>query len=106
MNPSRVRQYLSNPKEQEKAKGLKWLLGMMSKGANAAEFFADVVKTVVSKQVPPSVLFGVADATHRAPYATPCFVASSSLSCSPPSTPCPAKNLAQAKRKAWDWPGG
>ena len=30
MNPARVRQYLSNPKEQEKAKGMKWLLAMIS----------------------------------------------------------------------------
>ncbi len=51
MNPSRVRQYLANPKEQEKAKGMKWLLGMMSKGTDASEFFADVVKVVVCKQV-------------------------------------------------------
>lgn len=51
MNPARVRQFLANPKEQEKVKGMKWILGMMSKGENAAEFFADVVKVVVCKQV-------------------------------------------------------
>ena len=51
MNPARVRQYLSNPKEQEKAKGMKWLLAMISKGTDASEFFPDVVKCVVCKQV-------------------------------------------------------
>jgi AP-3 complex subunit beta len=51
MNPSRVRQYLNNPKEQEKAKGMKWLLAMMSKGDDASEFFPDCVKLVVCKQV-------------------------------------------------------
>jgi len=51
MNPSRVRQYLNNPKEQEKAKGMKWLLAMISKGSPCHEFFPDVVKCVVCKQV-------------------------------------------------------
>ena len=51
MNPSKVRSLLNNSKEQEKAKGMKWLLAMMSKGEDSSEYFPDVVKLVVCKQV-------------------------------------------------------
>uniref|UniRef100_A0A7S2SUN3 AP-3 complex subunit beta n=1 Tax=Rhizochromulina marina TaxID=1034831 RepID=A0A7S2SUN3_9STRA len=51
MNPARVREYLMASKEYEKAKGMKWLLAMMSKGSDASEFFSDVVKNVAVKGV-------------------------------------------------------
>ena len=51
MNPARIKQYLSHAADQEKAKGMKWLLAMMSKGDDASEFFPDVVKVLVCKQV-------------------------------------------------------
>jgi hypothetical protein len=65
MNPSRVRQYLSNPKEQEKAKGMKWLLAMISKGTPCHEFFPDVVKCVVCKQVITDRIFRASSASRK-----------------------------------------
>jgi vesicle coat complex subunit len=44
MNPVRIKQYLDAPRDYDKAKGMKWLLAMMSKGRDASEFFSDVVK--------------------------------------------------------------
>eukprot|EP01041_Mallomonas_annulata_P006874 gene6874-13937_t len=50
-SPDKIRQYLESTKESEKLKGMKWLLAMMSKGRDVAEFFPDVVKNVVVKSV-------------------------------------------------------
>lgn len=49
--PDKTREYLSSSKESEKLKGMKWLLAMLSKGRDVAEFFPDVVKNVVVKSV-------------------------------------------------------
>ena len=51
MNPARIKQYLDSNRDYDKAKGMKWLLAMMSKGRDASEFFSDVVKNVVAKSV-------------------------------------------------------
>lgn len=32
MNPTRIKQYLDSTRDYDKAKGMKWLLAMMSKG--------------------------------------------------------------------------
>jgi AP-3 complex subunit beta len=51
MNPMKVQEYLSRSKEQDKLKGMKWLLAMMSKGKDVSDFFSDVVKNVVVRSV-------------------------------------------------------
>ena len=51
MNPAKVKQMLDASKDYEKAKGMKWLLAMMSKGTDASEFFPDVVRNVIVKSV-------------------------------------------------------
>ena len=51
VSPSEIRENLDSNKEAENIKGLKWLLAMISKGQEVAEYFPDVVKNVVSKSV-------------------------------------------------------
>ncbi|KAJ8598604.1 hypothetical protein CTAYLR_001704, partial [Chrysophaeum taylorii] len=69
MNSVRIKQYLDASRDYEKAKGMKWLLAMMSKGRDASEFFSDVVKNVVVKSVEVKkmvymYLVHYADASH------------------------------------------
>lgn len=51
VSPSEVRENLDSNKEAENIKGLKWLLAMISKGQEVAEYFPDVIKNVISKNV-------------------------------------------------------
>jgi AP-3 complex subunit beta len=51
LNPAKVKEYLARSTEPDKLKGMKWLLAMMSKGKDVAEFFSDVVKNVVARSV-------------------------------------------------------
>ena len=51
INPSSVRSFLDASDIQQKSKGMKWLLAMMSKGTNVSDFFSAVVKNVQIKSV-------------------------------------------------------
>eukprot|EP00903_Cladosiphon_okamuranus_P010648 g10069.t1 len=51
MNPMKVKEYLSRPKDVDKLKGMKWLLAMVSKGRDVSEFFSDVVKNMAVRSV-------------------------------------------------------
>mmetsp|Transcript_7924 Transcript_7924/g.17269 ORF Transcript_7924/g.17269 Transcript_7924/m.17269 type:complete len:1163 (-) Transcript_7924:567-4055(-) len=49
--PAKVRQNLDSSQESDKLKGMKLLLAMLSKGKDIPEFFPDVVKNVVVKNI-------------------------------------------------------
>lgn len=51
ITPAEIREYLNSNKEPDSIKGLKWLLAMISKGQDVAEYLPEVVKNIVTRNL-------------------------------------------------------